>query len=548
MRNVLNFLISVVLLGSAAFAQEKSSNIENIMDDLMSYSEPSAPAAVPVVETPVPEPVAAPVEVEPVADPEPADEVEPASVTEADIDTMVQASRNQFLGGEFSKALTGFAEIIKLAPENRMARMYLRTLLERDHKAAEIEGLAAVDAAWSTETVLRSYALADGAPERMGLQNVTSAVDVDSLFPGLEFSDEASAIYQPVTRTIFVQNTLKNLFILETMLEAMKVLKDSGVSEQVEIESKFVEVSEGTLEELGFQWNFDDPTSASVGGTDLDVRDGAAGLFANALRGSPSGSSPELPFSRFPLSGGAVDSDSNWSTFRLQDNFNTTPSFLELEYTGGTAFELLLSALDQSSGADVLSAPRVVTRSGEEATIRVGERHFFPEVYEGEASQGTILQVNYEDWQETLLGVELSVSPEVDGDEIVLALKPRIAELAGWQEYEMAAANSIYTHRQGVPKVAFDHAPVIARLPVFKIREIDTIVRLSDGSTIGMGGLISEKIEAFEDKVPVLGSLPLVGRLFRNEGERAVKRNLLMFVTARKVGPSGRIDTSRSFE
>jgi general secretion pathway protein D len=88
----------------------------------------------------------------------------------------------------------------------------------------------------------------------------------------------------------------------------------------------------------------------------------------------------------------------------------------------------------------------------------------------------------------------------------------------------------------------------VGRLPIYKSRSLEAEVTIADGSTIGMGGLINEKIEAFTDKVPVLGSLPLVGRLFRNEGERAVKRNLLMFVTAKKVDPSGRISTTRSFE
>jgi len=73
-------------------------------------------------------------------------------------------------------------------------------------------------------------------------------------------------------------------------------------------------------------------------------------------------------------------------------------------------------------------------------------------------------------------------------------------------------------------------------------------VTIADGATIVMGGLTSEKVEAFEDRVPVLGSMPLFGRLFRNEGERAIKRNLMMFVTAKIVEPTGRISSSRSFE
>jgi general secretion pathway protein D len=65
-------------------------------------------------------------------------------------------------------------------------------------------------------------------------------------------------------------------------------------------------------------------------------------------------------------------------------------------------------------------------------------------------------------------------------------------------------------------------------------------VTVADGSTVGMGGLIYDKVETFKDKVPVLGSIPLVGRLFRSEGERSVKRNLMIFVTATQVDVNGR--------
>jgi len=112
----------------------------------------------------------------------------------------------------------------------------------------------------------------------------------------------------------------------------------------------------------------------------------------------------------------------------------------------------------------------------------------------------------------------------------------------------VAPSNSAYTFVQEDIAETFTHDAITARLPIYRVREIDTEVTIADGATIGMGGLINEKVEAFEDKVPVLGSLPLVGRLFRSEGERAIKRNLLMFVTARKVEPTGRISSARSFE
>jgi hypothetical protein len=81
---------------------------------------------------------------------------------------------------------------------------------------------------------------------------------------------------------------------------------------------------------------------------------------------------------------------------------------------------------------------------------------------------------------------------------------------------------------------------VTGSLPVFRVRKIETSMTVADGNTVGMGGLIYDKLETYKDKVPVLGSIPLIGRLFRSEGERSVKRNLMIFVTATQVDVNGR--------
>jgi len=446
------------------------------------------------------------------------------------------------------KKIQSVESMVKIAPENLAARLYPRTRLERDHRMAEIDGLKAVDAAWSTEMVFRSYALGKDACEKMEIDQVTRATDVSGIFPEVDFPKGSSAVYQPTVQALFVHNTRENLAVLESVLGSMGLAGFSTATDQVEIEAKFVEVSQGTLEELGFQWNF--ANNVSLGG-DVVANDQPGGLFSEALRGSPTASNPSLPFSRtidLPGGAGQASATGDWSSFRFADTFNTDPSSITLESRGSNPVDILISALDQSSGTDVLSAPRVTTRSGREATIRVGELHSYPEVFEGDSSEGTILHVSYRDFEEKLLGVELTVTPMVDENQISLRLNPKITELAGWQKFQMAPADSIYNHRQFSTSATFKHDPIIGQLPIFKKREIQTEVTIADGSTIVMGGLINEKNEAFKDKVPVLGSLPLIGRLFRNEGERVVKRNLLMFVTAKKVEPSGRINTTRSFE
>ncbi len=623
----LNLIIACVLMAGSVFAQQGFDSVEDIMTELMNYTEeptsdpavatpkatPAAPAAAapakaerkPATTAPPAEPPSAVETTAPYVEPDvsvmkqpdrtPAadslvfDDRDPRGKEIEDLLNFLQRSNQREVGSKDAFRdladhinidaetidRTDLLTMLKNAPDATLAwlkktpdatrallnkapdatRAHLRelleernrrALLERDHRTAEIEGLKAVDAAWSTDLLLRTYDLVSGARERMNLGDATSAVDVETLFPQVDFPKGASAIYQPETETIFVNNTEENLIVLETMMETMGVLKGFGNADQVEIEAKFVEVSEGILEELGFQWNFADPTQINAAGRDLDVNDGG-GLFADALRGRPNNS---LPFSQtVGLGDGTLSASGDWSSFRLADNFNTQPSDLGLKNIGGNAFDILISALDQSSGADVLSAPRILTRSGEEATIQVGEIHYFPEVYEGDSAQATIVNVSYEDFEEKLLGVELTVTPKVGADRnITLQLNPRISEIAGYQSYQLAPRDSIYNHRQRDTNRRFTHPPIVASLPIFKKREIETQVTIADGSTIGMGGLINEKVENFEDRVPLLGSLPFVGRLFRSEGERIVKRNLLMFVTATIIDPNGRVDTSRSFE
>ncbi len=75
--------------------------------------------------------------------------------------------------------------------------------------------------------------------------------------------------------------------------------------------------------------------------------------------------------------------------------------------------------------------------------------------------------------------------------------------------------------------------------PIFSVREITTEVTVFDGATVVMGGLTRDEVKTVNDKVPILGDIPGLGRLFRSEGETRQKRNLLIFVTANLVSPGG---------
>ena len=75
--------------------------------------------------------------------------------------------------------------------------------------------------------------------------------------------------------------------------------------------------------------------------------------------------------------------------------------------------------------------------------------------------------------------------------------------------------------------------------PIFSIRRINTQVSIWDGQTVAMGGLIREDVQKVNDKVPILGDIPLAGRLFRSNVDQKIKKNLIIFVTARLLDASG---------
>ena len=76
--------------------------------------------------------------------------------------------------------------------------------------------------------------------------------------------------------------------------------------------------------------------------------------------------------------------------------------------------------------------------------------------------------------------------------------------------------------------------------PIFSTRKVTTSVSIWDGQTVALGGLVREDVQKVQDKVPILGDIPLAGRLFRSNVDQKIKRNLIIFVTARLMDAEGR--------
>ena len=386
------------------------------------------------------------------------------------------------------------------------------------HADAQLAGELAVEDAWDTSdhVEFRSYKVSDEIGDALmsaAGEEIGQSVNVSGFFKTVEFPEKTSAFYLPKLTTLLVKHTPNGILGVESELADYHSARRELMGHQVEIETKLVEVNQNTLNELGFSWRFENKDGDGLRLLNNLYLPAGQDLLATGLRTAASAIGAEH-----------------------------SPGVLEVtKGTGSLQWNLFISALEQSDDADVLSAPRVVTRDGNTAVIKIGERRMMPQSFD--VNHASISPwVEHSDWNSTLIGVELEVTPEIrEGGLIDLDIAPKVKDILGYDSYQAIPAYSIGASGSGSSSSSAREVenPIIGTVPYFRVREISTRVTVADGSTIGMGGLIYDKLETYRDKVPVLGSLPLLGRLFRSEGERSVKRNLMIFVTATQVDVNG---------
>jgi len=393
--------------------------------------------------------------------------------------------------------------------------------------------------------------------------SVGGPIDVVGFFSIVEWPEGSSAVYQPNFHKLFVKNTPKNLGQVEDILYDLKEEAIKRRAQQVEIESKFVEYNEGALEELGFDWTLVNDGSEFA---DFQLKDGTyftRGSSYPASSGVVGADGTQIYNNR---SSGATTVNNGQSLFGTGLRDNTTafdasaqsgllslmggaPATMVFSNNNDLPLDLAITAMEQEGTADVLSAPKVTTKSGNEALIRVVEVHRYPQDYDVETGQRTAPVVKPQDREEYDLGVVLKVTPVVDveSNTIDLDLQPEITKFLGYDDY-LVGINAYESGGNNVSQLFGNSEQLIARMPYFEKRSIQTQVTISDGSTVVMGGLVDERTETFRDQVPFLGDIPYFGRFFRSEGSRNQKKNLVITVKATQVDDRGMTREERELE
>jgi general secretion pathway protein D len=215
-------------------------------------------------------------------------------------------------------------------------------------------------------------------------------------------------------------------------------------------------------------------------------------------------------------------------------------------------FRVVVRALEQRDGTDLLNEASVTTLSGRQTQIQVVDLRTIVTGVDlnqtstggggnlggtgGAGAIGSTVQFNT---QPLPFGPTLDVIPYVsaDGFTIQMTIIPTITEFLGYDD-PGAFVPQAQSVSGGVGGAA---VPLRAQLPLphFRLRQVTTSAIVWDGQTVVLGGLITEDVSKVKDKVPVLGDLPMVGRLFRSESSSTFKKNLMIFVTPTIVDPAG---------
>lgn len=348
-----------------------------------------------------------------------------------------------------------------------------------------------------------------GAGERVDLKAFFSEM-------GVTWPAGASIKFLPAIGKLVVANTSENLTVFEKILSVLNV-----VPNQIEIESRFVEVNQTDLDSLGFEWLLTD-------NWEVAQKKGQGNLPLSARQRI------EVPATSFSKGNRFMRSGIGVAGAGVADDVISFASVLT-----NPQLKMVLHMLEQQGNTDLLSAPKVTTQSGTEATIKVVTEYIYPTDFNVTPITGTDANGNSvvvggvvepSGFQTREVGVILQVLPEVSAEGLInLTMSPEVVSEPVWKNY-----GSVYTAPDG------SQQQLTMEQPFFHTRTISTSISIYNDATVVMGGMINEIRTAVDDRIPFLGELPLVGRLFRSKYEQSEKRNLLIFVTARLVDPAGR--------
>jgi general secretion pathway protein D len=288
------------------------------------------------------------------------------------------------------------------------------------------------------------------------------------------------------TNSLIITADADEMAALEAVIYQLDIRRAQVLVEAIIVE---MEVIDG--QDLGLQWLF--ANDSGVYGSQVSQDVTTAGAISQAVLGDNSSSTNVMgDFDLGRLAAALAGSPGltlGWGA--VDDDLSMT---------------VILNALKKQSNANILSTPTLLTLDNQEAYITVGQNvPFVTGAYTNTGSGGTGVQNPFQTIERENVGITLTVTPHInDGDSVVLDIEQEVSSLTGLS----SIASDLITNE----------------------RKIQTKVLAGDGRTVVLGGLIKDNVQDGTQRVPVLGSIPLLGRLFRNDAVEVTKTNLLIFI------------------
>ncbi|MDQ6951714.1 MAG: pilus (MSHA type) biogenesis protein MshL [Mariprofundales bacterium] len=292
-------------------------------------------------------------------------------------------------------------------------------------------------------------------------------------------------VISPLTGTIQVTDKHPNI---EAVAQFLNQLRQT-IRRQVEIDMKIIEVTLNNDTSLGIDWS-----RVNLGSLGLHI----AFSTVNTVT-SPAGGFIAQPAS-----------------------FNASAGYTSKSGKGD--INSVISALSEQGNVKIISEPKIRTLNNQPSLVKVGtDRTFITQEVTTTTGTSSISTTGY---TKAVVpeGLELKVTPQISVNGwIILDVRPKISRVSSVTEIKDAAGN------------------VLASGPNLDVRETQSMVRVHDGQTAVIGGLIQTVKSDTERHVPLLGDIPLLGNLFKGTYNKDKRTELVIFLTPHLIGPSGKV-------
>jgi len=309
--------------------------------------------------------------------------------------------------------------------------------------------------------------------------SLTAALANLKITGALEGVQEVQVSADEGTNALIVTASPQDFQVIADIIDKLDIVR-----EQVIVDMLIVEVSEDTLKEIGIDWaTIDDAVADSV-------------RFFGATNFGP----------RVDFIGG------DWEGFSVGAWKQTS---------SGLGIAAILQALEQKSGVNILSKPNILTSNHHKAKIIVGEN--IPVVAQSritEADPATPTSIHTFEYKD--VGISLEITPHISQGGLV--------------RLEISSEFTKLIENVAISSDIAEYTPTTAK------RQAQTVVSIGTGATVVIGGLIRDDKVTLEEKIPLVGDIPVIGNLFRFNRDRLQKTNLLMFITPHVMASQNDLD------